>query len=129
VPGLAAKPVIDIQVSVRSLRPRAAVIEPLIRHGFRHTIDPIETQHELLTSGYEPDAPRTVHVHVCEAGSAWEARHIAFRDHLRTHPDDARAYGSLKRRLAAEHPRDVQTYIDGKTSFIRAVEAHVLASG
>jgi gamma-glutamyl-gamma-aminobutyrate hydrolase PuuD len=58
VPGLAAKPVIDVQVSVRSLRPRAAVIEPLIRLGYRHTIDPIETQHELLTSGYDPDAPQ-----------------------------------------------------------------------
>ena len=48
VPGLAAKPVIDIQVSVRSLIPRADVVDPLVAVGYRHSIDPIETEHEFL---------------------------------------------------------------------------------
>jgi putative glutamine amidotransferase len=127
VPGLAAKPVIDIQVSVTSLFPRSRVIEPLVALGYRYAIDPIETEHEFLSDGYEPDLPRKVHIHVCEAGSEWERRHLAFRDHLRAHPDDAAEYAALKRELAAKHPRDIQTYVDGKSAFIRSIEARALA--
>ncbi len=127
VPGLAAKPVIDIQVSVPSITPRAPSIDPLVAIGYGHMIDPIETEHEFLRIGYEPDDPRKVHIHVCPVGSGWEARHLAFRDHLRAHDDDAAAYVALKRRLAAEHPRDIQAYVDGKTAFITSIEARARA--
>jgi putative glutamine amidotransferase len=127
VPGLAAKAVIDIQVSVPSLTPRADVVDPLVRAGYRHSIDPIETEHEFLSKGYEDGDQRRVHIHLCEVGSEWERRHLAFRDYLRTHDDAAAAYAALKRRLAAEHPRDIQTYVDGKTAFIRSTEARALA--
>jgi len=126
VPGLAAKPVIDVQVSVRSIVPRAPVVDPLVALGYRHAIDPIETEHEFLSRGYDPPGP-LVHLHLCEAGSGWERRHLAFRDWLRSHPDDARAYEDLKRRLAREHPRDIHTYVDGKTAFIRSIEERALA--
>jgi GrpB-like predicted nucleotidyltransferase (UPF0157 family) len=118
--------VIDIQVSVASITPRAPLVDPLIAIGYQHAIDPIETEHEFLSIGYDSDSLRNVHIHLCEAGSGWEARHLAFRDHLRTHDDAAAAYTALKRRLAAEHPRDIQTYVDGKTDFIRSVEARAL---
>jgi gamma-glutamyl-gamma-aminobutyrate hydrolase PuuD/GrpB-like predicted nucleotidyltransferase (UPF0157 family) len=127
VPGLAAKPVIDVQVSVMSLTPRAPIVDALVGLGYRHQIDPIEAEHEYFSLGYEPDTPRKVHIHVCEVGSAWERRHLAFRDFLRSHDDAAATYGSLKRRLAKEHPRDVYTYTDGKTSFITEIEGRALS--
>ena len=64
---------------------------------------------------------------MCEVDSAWERRHLAFRDELRRDPGAAAEYAALKRRLAAEHPRDIQTYVDGKTDFIRSIEARALA--
>lgn len=127
VPGLAAKPVIDIQVSVRSLFPRAAMVDPLVAAGYRHSIDPVETEHEFLSKGYDDDGPRMVHIHLCEAGSDWERRHLAFRDELRRDPDAAATYAALKRRLAEEHPRDIFAYVDGKTEFVRSIEARALA--
>ena len=74
------------------------------RRRLRHSIDPIETEHEFLSKGYDDGYPRRVHVHVCQAGSEWERRHLAFRDALRDNPDAAAEYAALKRRLAAEHP-------------------------
>jgi GrpB-like predicted nucleotidyltransferase (UPF0157 family) len=64
---------------------------------------------------------------VCTAGSDWETRHLAFRDWLREHPEDAAAYAELKRRLADAHPRDIMSYVDGKTDFITAVEEQALS--
>ena len=127
VPGLAAKPVIDIQVSVAAIVPRAPIVDPLVAAGYRHSIDPIETEHEFLSRGYDDGYPRLVHVHVCEVGSAWERRHLAFRDALRADADTAAEYAALKRRLAAEHPHDIFTYVDGKTAFIRSIEERALA--
>jgi GrpB-like predicted nucleotidyltransferase (UPF0157 family) len=127
VPGLAAKPVIDIQVSVTSLIPRQPIVTSLEAIGYGHSIDPIEPQHEFFSRGYQGDGQRMVHVHVCEVGSTWERRHLAFRDELRRDPDAAATYAALKRRLAEEHPRDIFAYIDGKTEFIRSIEARALA--
>jgi GrpB-like predicted nucleotidyltransferase (UPF0157 family) len=127
VPGLAAKPVIDIQVSVKSLNPREPVVSSLVAIGYRHSIDPIEPQHEFFSRGYHGDGYRMVHVHICELGSAWERRHLAFRDELRRDAQASAEYGTLKRRLAQEHPQDILAYVDGKTEFIRSIEARALA--
>ena len=127
VPGLAAKPVIDIQVSVGSLNPREPVVTRLVAIGYQHSIDPIEPQHEFFSRADHDDGSRRVHVHVCEVASAWERRHLAFRDELRRDPNAAAEYGALKRQLAADHPRDIFTYVDGKTDFIRSIEQRALA--
>ena len=74
VPGLAAKPVIDIQVSVASLNPREPVVTPLSAIGYQHSIDPIEPQHEFFSRGYHDDGYRKVHVHVCEVGQRLGAK-------------------------------------------------------
>jgi gamma-glutamyl-gamma-aminobutyrate hydrolase PuuD len=121
VPGLAAKPVVDIQVSLTSLSPRAPYVEAIARLGYRHLLDPWSDEHEYFSR--DEGADRAFHLHVCLAGGGWETRHLAFRDWLRTHPGDMRAYGELKRRLATEHPRDIMAYTDAKTPFIRAIEA------
>jgi len=126
VPGLAAKPTIDIQVSVRSLEPRDAYVPALQALGYRTVLDPTAPDHEYASR--DVDGARAYQIHLCPAGSRWERRHLAFRDWLRTHPEDAGAYAALKRELAEEHPNDVFTYTDRKGTFIRSVEAKALAA-
>jgi putative glutamine amidotransferase len=125
VPALAAKPVIDIQVSVVEMTPRGRFVAPLVELGYEFVADPIDTEHEYFKR--EANGVRTYQIHVCPAGSAWERRHLAFRDHLRANPQDAARYAELKRRLAADHPRDIMTYVEGKTPFIREIEERALA--
>jgi putative glutamine amidotransferase len=124
VPGLAAKPVVDIQVSVTSIAPRSDYLDPLGALGYRWAIDPWPGDHEFFSR--DQDGHRAYHVHVCAAGSRWERRHLAFRDWLQSHPDDAAAYERLKRELAQRHPRDTHGYTDAKTEFIREVESRAL---
>ncbi len=126
VPDLAAKPVVDIQVSVRSLAPRSAYSERLIEAGYRLTADPLSPEHDFFTIGDDGQGARRFNVHVCAAGSDWERRHLAFRDWLRAHPEDAASYEALKRDLAATNPRDIYAYVDGKTGFVSSVEERAL---
>jgi GrpB-like predicted nucleotidyltransferase (UPF0157 family) len=119
VPGLAAKPTVDIQVSVSSMAPRSDYTDPLVGLGYRWALDPWSDEHESFSR--DEDGERSFHVHVCSTGSEWERRHIAFRDRLRGNPDDAAAYERLKRELAERHPRDTYSYAETKTEFIQAI--------
>jgi putative glutamine amidotransferase len=125
VPGLDAKPTIDIQVSLPSLEPRDDYVSALEMLGYRTLLDPTAPDHEFASR--DVDGNRTFQIHLCPAGSTWERRHLAFRDWLRDHPDDAAVYAQLKRDLAARHPNDIHTYTDGKSEFIRSIEAKALA--
>ncbi len=118
VAGLAAKPIIDMQLSLRSLTPREAYVGPITALGYRWVLDPWDVDHEYFSR--DVDGERRFQVHVCTAGSAWERRHLVFRDWLREHDDDAAAYAELKRELAAAHPRDTLAYTEAKTGFITA---------
>jgi putative glutamine amidotransferase len=119
VSGLAAKPTIDIQVSVPSMMPRNAYTDPLVGLGYRWALDPWSDEHEFFSR--DEDGERAFHVHVCTTGSEWEHRHIAFRDWLRANPDDAAAYERLKRELAERHPRDTYSYASAKTAIIQEI--------
>ncbi len=125
VPGLVAKPVVDISGGLTSMEPRSAYVPALVDLGYRTVLDPTDPDHEFASRGL--DGERRFNVHLCLAGSPFERRHLAFRDWLRTHPADAAGYGDLKQRLAAMHPNDVHTYTEGKTGFIRGIEAQALA--
>ena len=127
VPGLAGKPTIDIQVSVRSMVPRTAYVEPLTARGYRWVVDPWDDTHEFFS--LDDADGRAVNVHVCATGSRWEARHLAFRDWLRTHPEDAARYADLKRRLAAAHPNDPFSYTVAKNAFITDITERALLEG
>jgi GrpB-like predicted nucleotidyltransferase (UPF0157 family) len=100
--------------------PRSAYVDPLVALGYRWIVDPWTDEHEFFSR--DEDAGRAFHVHVCGQGSEWEQRHIRFRDWLREHPEDAAAYERLKRDLAERHPRDIDTYTDEKSVFIREIE-------
>jgi GrpB-like predicted nucleotidyltransferase (UPF0157 family) len=112
VPGLAAKPWIDIQAQVRWMRPRGAYRDPLLALGYVH--HPDDDDHAFFDR-------RPYHVHVCAAGGDWARRHLAFRDLLRRDAAARAAYQDEKLRLAAEH-EDVLAYTEAKTPIIRRLQ-------
>ncbi len=125
VPGLAAKPIVDLLVCVDSMEPRRRYVEPLERLGYLFAPAPGSPDRHFFAK--PPQRPRTHHVHVVEAGSRHELRHVALRDFLRAHPDEAARYGALKREVVARHPQDRLAYIEGKEPYIRALERRAVA--
>ncbi|MEA2364087.1 MAG: hypothetical protein QOD71_3232 [Thermoleophilaceae bacterium] len=125
VPGLAAKPILDLLLSVEPIEPRERYVERLERLGYLFAPAPESPERHFFAR--PPERPRTHHLHVCEAGSEHEFRHVAVRDFLRGHPDDAAHYAALKRRLVARHPQDRLSYIEGKEQFVTALEARAVA--
>jgi GrpB-like predicted nucleotidyltransferase (UPF0157 family) len=124
VPGLAAKPIIDIMLIVpafRELEERNAALQSL---GF-------EPKGELGIPGrlfYSKgaDHERTHHLHAFEPGHGAIGAHRRFRDFLKTHLDEAREYAELKLRLAANHRNDIEAYIAGKEPFIEGILARAI---
>jgi putative glutamine amidotransferase len=126
VPGLDAKPIVDIQLSLASMIPRDAYVEPLTHLGYRWVVDPWTDDHEYFSR--DENGNRAFQIHACRTGSEWERRHLAFRDWLRGHPADAAEYARLKHALAERHPRDIIAYIEGKSPFIRRIESTAMAA-
>ena len=131
VPGLAAKPIIDIQVSVEQLNPIRAYAEPLAGLGYRHAP---HSDDAVCPFFHRPSEwPHSHHVHVVESSGAEERRTLAFRDYLRDHSDVAHEYGVLKRQLAALYDAgkvaDRESYAIAKTEFINQVVQIAQAQG
>jgi GrpB-like predicted nucleotidyltransferase (UPF0157 family) len=124
VSGLAAKPIIDIDIFVRATEPMAPYREPLEALGYVFQFDP-ETP-RLHFFGYPAQRPRLFHVHVAELGGQHMESDLAIRDFLRTHPDVAAEYARLKRALTARHPGDRDAYIAGKAEFMSELKARAL---
>ena len=125
VPGLAAKPIVDLQLSVSDLGARSLYVEPLEGLGYLFAPDPASPDFHFF--GLPAARPRTHHLHVCAAGSEDERRHLAVRDYLRAHPDEVSAYAELKRGLVAGAPGDRLAYIKGKDSYVSDLERRALA--
>ncbi|MFD3270743.1 GrpB family protein [Paenibacillus dendritiformis] len=111
VPGLDAKPIIDIQLSVRSFEPLASYRDPLQAIGYLH-----QAGNPELTKRYFREGPgmRRTHIHVREAGSFAEQFALLFRDYLRVHPEEAARYGAEKRQLAYLQKQDRTRYVEAK---------------
>ena len=123
ISGMAAKPIIDILIAVRSLEEAlATVIEPLQRLGYVFWADNPKTDRMFFVKGMPPyGARRTHHVHITEpTGEQW-LKYLAFRDYLRIHPGQAQRYQTLKRDLAMTHPTDREAYTDAKTAFVEEI--------
>jgi GrpB-like predicted nucleotidyltransferase (UPF0157 family) len=116
VPGLAAKRVIDIQVSVPDVADATAFKDAIEAQGFVSRM--IEPGHHYFRP--PPGLPRDYQVHVCTVGSDWEWRHLLFRDYLRADPETRAAYEALKRDLATRFTNDRIGYNDAKSPFIEA---------
>ena len=115
VPGLDAKPIVDVQVSVAAFDPVAAYRVPLEGLGLV-----FRSENSERTKRYFREAPgtRRTHIHVRRAGSWAEQFALLFRDYLRVHPEDCDRYADLKRRLARMLPDDRHAYTEAKIPFI-----------
>ena len=120
VPGLRAKPVLDIMVGVRELA-LPAFQAPLEELGYVHV--PIGCRERLF---FRKGMPRTHHLHLVLEGGEEQRSHLAFRDWLRGHPEDAREYQDLKERLAERFAHDRDSYTEGKAGFIRGILAKAM---
>jgi GrpB-like predicted nucleotidyltransferase (UPF0157 family) len=123
VPGLAAKPIIDILIAVNSLaQAKAAMIEPIIALGYVYWSENPKTDRMFFVKGMPTYGERrTHHVHITEPdGEMWQRR-LAFRDYLRANPEEAHRYEVLKRDLAARFPADREAYTEAKTDYVEAV--------
>lgn len=118
VPGLAAKPTIDITVVVGERRDVPPTIERLATLGYHHRGNFGIEDREAFD--HRTALPQH-NLYVCPEGTIGVVNQLAVRDYLRAHPDDARQYGNLKKRLALEFATDIDSYVSGKTDFILGV--------
>jgi GrpB-like predicted nucleotidyltransferase (UPF0157 family) len=131
IPGLAAKPIIDIQVSVAALEPLSAYDATLEDLGYTHVP---HADDSFCPFFHRPRQwPHSHHVHVVEKGGREERRTLAFRDYLRDHPEVAREYEDLKRAVAATivaaDPESQEQYAAAKTDFIERVVRVAVSTG
>jgi len=117
VPGLAAKPIIDLDVLLQSDTDLPLVIGKLELMGYRHRGDLGIPGREAFQA---PPDEFPHHLYVCLPENLEFRRHLAFRNHLRAHPDDADAYSSLKRDLA-ETLADRDAYTQAKSAFVEQI--------
>jgi len=126
VPGLAAKPIIDLMPLVTDLadldRERWRV--EALGYNWHGELGILGRRYCTLADGV---SRRIVQLHFFKADSPQVARHIAFRDYLRAHPDAASEYEREKRRAQGLHPDDSHAYTDEKAAWIRATEAKALS--
>lgn len=121
VPGLAAKPVIDIMIGVRYISDGQSTIKPLENLGYVYWRDNPNPERMFFVKGMPPyGEKRTHHIHVVEIDDEFWQRRL-FRDYLRMHPQEARQYEKLKRHLAARFHNDREAYTQGKGDYIREV--------
>jgi GrpB-like predicted nucleotidyltransferase (UPF0157 family) len=131
VPGLAAKPIIDIQVSVEKLQPISSYGETLAAMGYVHLPHPDDSFCPFFHRPHQ--WPHSYHVHVVARGGLEERRTLAFRDYLREHGDEASQYEALKRSIAAQlqasNAASREPYVQAKTRFVERIVAIAFKNG
>jgi GrpB-like predicted nucleotidyltransferase (UPF0157 family) len=118
VPGLAAKPIIDIDVVLQSELDVPRAIRLLSAVGYRHQGDLGIPGREAFES---PSGLQAHHLYLVVQGNGELRKHIAFREYLRTHPEAREGYANLKRALSVKYRNDRVAYSEGKTGFILEV--------
>lgn len=117
IPGMVAKPIIDIAIAVASFKEAMVCVAPIEGLGYEyHGENGIPRRHFFVKGN-----PRTYHLHMLEQGSPEWENHLLFRDHLIRHPDCAAEYAALKTDLARRFENDRKTYTDEKAPFILRV--------
>jgi GrpB-like predicted nucleotidyltransferase (UPF0157 family) len=124
IPGITAKPIIDILVEARK-------IDDIDRYNESMALIGYQARGEFGLPGrrfFVKGVPkRTHHVHMFQAGSPEIGRHLDFRDYMIAHPGDAREYGELKQKLAIQYKGDIEGYCDGKDAFVKEMEKKAIA--
>lgn len=127
VPGLCAKPVLDLLLGLPDLDAAAnQLIAALPPAGWQYRPEHEATlpERRYFTRAATPDCPR-LHLHAVQQGGSFWQRHLAFRNALRQRPEWAAQYGALKQQLAQVHARDAAAYTEAKGPFIRACLAEL----
>jgi GrpB-like predicted nucleotidyltransferase (UPF0157 family) len=115
VPGLAAKPVVDLSIVVSRESEIPLAVERLATIGYLHRGNlGIEGREAFQSPAGLPEH----HLYACPQDSPGLQNHLAVRNYLRSHREMAQAYGDLKKRLARDFPHDIDSYVDGKTDFL-----------
>lgn len=123
IPGLAAKPVIDIMAAVATLEASRPAIAALVELGYCYAPYRVDSEHWFCKPS---PAFRTHHLHLIPIGTPRWSEALAFRNYLRSHSEIAAEYEDLKRRLALEHHFDREAYTEAKGPFVARVTALAL---
>ena len=117
IPGLSAKPVIDILAGRPGNLPGARYVTAFKQLGYEH-----KGAYGIPGRNYfRKGVPRTHHVHLFSWSSELWRDHLLFRDYLRAHPEIAREYETIKRELATMYLQDKEQYTDAKGPFVRSI--------
>ena len=117
IPGMIAKPIIDIGIAVEDFEEAAVCIKPIERLGYVY-----RGEHGIPRRHYfVKEDPRTHHIHMVEINSREWHKMVLFRDYLIRHPESAQEYAALKAGLAEQFKIDREAYTDGKAPFIERV--------
>lgn len=123
VPGLAAKPIIDLQAPIHDLADAETIASVLAPHGWHYVPPELDQRaHRRFFVKVVHDR-RAAHLHLMTTASARWRQQLAFRDALRANPDLVRAYAQLKHELARRHEDDREAYTAGKQRFVDNVLA------
>lgn len=123
VPGLKAKPIIDIMPVVQDIGILDHYNQAMRNIGYEPKGENGIPGRRYFQKGGDN---RTHHVHFYEVGNIEIKRHLAFRDYLKSHPEAMKRYGELKERLAQQFPYDVDSYIKGKELLVNEIEEKAL---
>ncbi len=121
IPSIYAKPIIDLLVEVKDIfnvDEKSLAMDTL---GYKIMGEfGISGRRFFLKDSQE--GIRTHHVHIFEVASDQVERHLSFRDYIIAHPEEAQRYSELKRKLAREHPTNIDGYMEGKNGFIKEMD-------
>jgi GrpB-like predicted nucleotidyltransferase (UPF0157 family) len=118
VPGLAAKPILDLMAGCTDLDRAPEIAAALAGHGWHYVPPELDEQPHRRFFVHVVDGHRHAHLHLIRPGTEHWQRHLAFRDRLRADQELRDEYAALKRRLAAAHASDRETYTQAKSGFI-----------
>ena len=127
IPRIVAKPVVDLLPIVASLAEADARSQEVVALGYQWRGEFGISGRRYCTYDDVATGQRRFNVHIFHVDSPDVERHLVFRDYLRVHREEARAYEMVKRRAATMHPDDLRTYSDAKTDWIRACEQRAAA--
>ena len=115
VPGLAAKPIIDLTIVVSDRTRTSSVIDRIADAGYVHKGDQGVPGREAFD---RPADTFPHHLYLCTRDNLGLRNHLAVRDQLMQDPEAVKVYSDLKRGLAKQYPHDIDSYVDGKTDFL-----------
>ena len=126
VPGLAAKPIIDMLAGLKSLEDTPEIVINLTSIGYVYEPEREKDIPERRYFCKMKKGQLGFHLHMVKPTTEFYIRHIAFRDYLRSHPEAAAEYAALKTKLSSQYRSDREGYTNAKTAFIKEIERKAL---